>query len=186
MGKLIYAFNVSLDGFIETTDHSLEWSVVDDELHGWFNDHTRGLAAELYGRRLWETMAAYWPTGESDPESTETTREFARLWNATPKFVFSTTLDRVDRPGRLVSGDVGEVLAQVRRELDGDIGVGGPNLAGQFIRRGLVDEYKLIVHPVMLGAGTPFWPALDAPHALRPVEARTFASGVELRSYVPG
>ena len=185
MGKLIYTFNVSLDGFVETPDKSLDWSMVDDELHSWFNEHSRGLAAELYGRRLWEVMSAHWPTAAQDPAITETEREFAEIWNAVPKIVFSTTLDRIEHNARLVRGDVASILDEVRGELDGDLGVGGPNLAGQFIRRGLVDEYRLVIHPVVLGAGTPFWPQLDAPLALRQVGTERFASGVEVRSYVP-
>jgi dihydrofolate reductase len=185
MGKLIYLMNVSLDGFVETPDHGLDWTVVDDELHGWFNDQTRALDASLYGRRLYELMADYWPTGDTDPAATDVEREFARIWKTMPKIVFSTSLDRVDHNSRLVQGDVGAVLEEVRREFPGDIDVGGPNLAGQFVRRGLVDEYRLVVHPVVLGAGTPFWPDLDTPLPLRLVETRSFASGAELRSYVP-
>ena len=67
MGRLIYSLNVSLDGFIETTDHRLDWGLVDDELHTWFNDQTRGLDASLYGRRLYDVMSAHWPTAASDP-----------------------------------------------------------------------------------------------------------------------
>ena len=119
MGKLIYNLNVSLDGFIETPDHSLDWTVVDDELHRWFNEQTRTLDATLYGRRLWEVMAAHWPTGEDDPSATDATREFAVIWNAMPKIVFSTSLESVEHGARLVRGDVGEVLdwrqARVRR-----------------------------------------------------------------------
>ena len=184
MGKLIYTMNVSLDGFVETPDHSLDWTNVDDELHTWFNEHERGLDALLYGRRLYEVMT-YWLTAEDDPSATDVMRDFARIWNEHPKIVFSTTLDRVDRNSRLVQGDAGEVLDGLRREFKGDLGVGGPNLAGQFVRRGLVDEYRLVVHPVVLGAGTPFWPALDAPLRLRLAETRTFASGAVLFSYVP-
>ncbi len=183
MGKLIYLFNVSLDGFIETPDHSLDWTKVDEELHSFFNDQTRELDASLYGRRLYEVMAAYWPTGESNPASDDTMREFARIWNAMPKIVFSSTLDEVHWNSRLVRGDVAEVLAGLRTEFDGDLGVGGPNLAAQFIRRGLVDEYRLVVHPVVLGAGTPFFPPLDAPLRLRQVEQHEFASGVQYRRY---
>jgi dihydrofolate reductase len=185
VGKLIYLMNVSLDGFIETPDHSLDWTNVDDELHTWFNDQTRSLDASLYGRRLYELMADYWPTGEDDPSATDAMRQFARIWNPMPKIVFSSSLERVEHNSRLVRGDVGAVLEDVRREFDGDLAVGGPNLAGQFVRRGLVDEYRLVVHPVVLGAGTPFWPELDAPLRLRLVEAHTFASGAEARSYVP-
>jgi dihydrofolate reductase len=185
VGKLIYLLNVSLDGFIETPDHSLDWSIVDDELHTWFNDQMRTLDATLYGRRLYEVMAAHWPTAEDNPSSTETEREFARIWNPMPKIVFSTTLTHVEHNSRLVHGDVGPVFDGIRREFDGDIGVAGPNLAGQFVGRGLVDEYQLVVHPVVLGAGTPFWPELDAPLRLRLRETHTFGSGVEFRSYAP-
>jgi dihydrofolate reductase len=185
MGKLIYSLNVSLDGFVETPDHGLDWAVVDEEVHGWFNDQARALEASLYGRRMYELMANYWPTGDTDPAATDAMREFARIWKPMPKIVFSTSLDRVDHNARLVQGDVGPVLEELRRQFAGDIDVGGPNLAGQFVRRGLVDEYRLVVHPVVLGAGTPFWPDLDTPLSLRLVESRSFASGAELRSYVP-
>ena len=142
MGKLIYFMNVSLDGFVETPDHGLDWGVIDDELHSLFNDQMRGVDASLYGRRLYEVMAAYWPTGESDPAATDLTREFARLWNATPRIVFSNSLESVDFNSRLVAGDVGEELAAIKAEFDGDLEVGGPTLAAQFIERGLVDEYR--------------------------------------------
>ena len=183
MGKLIYLLNVSLDGFIETPDHRLDWAMIDEEIHGWFNRQMRSLDATLYGRRLYEVMAAHWPTAEEEPGVTDVEREFARIWNPLPKIVFSSSLDRVDHNSRLVHGDVGEVLEEVRRDFSGDIGVAGANLAGQFVRRGLVDEYKLMVHPVVLGAGTPYWPSLDEPQPLRLTETRTFASGTQLLSY---
>jgi len=181
MGKLIYSLNVSLDGWGETTEHGLDWTTVDDELHTWFNDQTRTLDATLYGRRMYEVMAGYWPTGEDDRSAT--VREFARIWKPMPKIVFSSSLEHVEHNSRLVRGDVGRVLDRLRQEFDGDIDVSGPNLAGQFVRRGLVDEYQLIIHPVVLGAGTPFWPQVDAPLRLQLVEAHTFTSGAELRSY---
>jgi dihydrofolate reductase len=185
LGKLIYSLNVSLDGFVETPTHSLEWTTVDEELHAWFNDQTRMVEASLYGRRMYDLMAGYWPSAEADKSTSEVEREFARIWNPMPKVVFSSSLERVEHNARLVQGDVGEVLEDLRREFDGDLDVGGPNLAGQFVLRGLVDEYRLVVHPVVLGAGTPFWPELDTPLRLRLVETRPFASGAELRSYVP-
>lgn len=183
MGKLIYNLNVSLDGFIETPEHGLDWTVIDDELHSWFNDQERSLDATIYGRRLYEVMAAHWPTGEQNPQSTETEREYARIWNRKPKIVFSTTLERVDHNSRLVRGDIEDVLNELRREFSGDIGVAGANIAGQFVRRGLVDEYRLIVHPVVLGAGTPFWPQIDEPLRLRLIDTKRFDSGVMLVSY---
>jgi dihydrofolate reductase len=102
-----------------------------------------------------------------------------------PKVVFSTTLASVDDSARLVRGDVREILAEVRRDLDGDLDVSGPNLAGQFVRAGLVDEYQLVIHPVALGAGIPFWPEVSEPLRLRQIDAHDFASGVVVRSFVP-
>jgi len=183
MGRLIYSLNVSLDGFVETPDHSLDWATVDDELHTWFNDQARTLGASLYGRRMYELMADYWPTADADPSATDAMRDFARIWNPMPKIVFSTSLDHVEHNSRLVRGDVGAVLGHLRREFDRDLDVGGPSLAGQFVRRGLIDEYRLIVHPVVLGSGTPFWPGLDVPLRVRLNETRPFASGAVLLSY---
>ena len=183
MGKLIYFMNVSLDGFVETPDHGLDWGVIDDELRSLFNDQMRGVDASLYGRRLYQVMAAYWPTGESDPAATELTREFARLWNATPRIVFSNSLESVDFNSRLATGDVGEEIAAIKAEFDGDLEVGGPTLAAQFIERGLVDEYHLVIHPVVLGEGTPFFPRLDRPIGLTLIDTRVFGSGVVYQSY---
>lgn len=183
MGRLIYLLNVSLDGYVETPDHRLDWAIVDDELHSWFNDRMRELDASLYGRGLYEVMAGYWPTAESDPSTTDTERDFARIWNAMPKIVFSSTLPSVEWSSRLVRGDVGDELARLRAEFDGNLAVGGATLASAFIRRGLVDEYGLVVHPVILGSGTPFFPQLETPIRLRLTETRTFASGVTYLRY---
>ena len=183
MGKLIYSMNVSLDGYVETPEHSLDWANVDEELHGWFNDRTREVDASLYGRRMYELMAGYWPTAESDPSATPVEREFARIWKPMPKIVFSSTLTGVDWNSRLVRGDVGEELARLRTEFDGDLDVGGATLAAEFIRRGLVEEYRLLVHPVVLGAGTPFFPELESPIHLQLTETATFDSGVIYLGY---
>ena len=187
MGKLIYTLNVSLDGYIETPDHGLDWATVDDELHSWFNDELRTIDASLYGRRLYEVMAAYWPTGETDPDSTETdARVRPDLERGSRGSSSRRRSTEVQWNSRLVRGDVGEVLARIREEFDGDLEVGGPTLAAEFIRRGLVDEYRLVVHPVVLGAGTPFFPPLDEPLRLRLVDTRRFASGALYLGYARG
>jgi dihydrofolate reductase len=183
MGKLIYSMNVSLDGYIETTDHRLDWTIIDDEIHEWWNGQLRQRDASLYGRRIYEVMAGYWPTGESDPSSTEPMREFARIWNALPKIVFSRTLARVDWNSRLMSGDVEDALSRLRGEFSGDLDVSGPTLAAQFVERGLVDEYGLVVHPVVLGSGTPFFPDVERPVGLRLVETHGFGSGAVYLRY---
>ena len=174
---------MSLDGYVETPDHSLEWANVDEELHTWFNDQTRQVDASIYGRRMYELMNGYWPTAETDPAATDVEREFARIWKDLPKIVFSSTLKTVEGNSRLVRGDVGEELARLRSEFKGDLDVSGPTLASAFVRRGLVDEYRLVVHPVVVGAGTPFFPKLDTPIRLRLIDTRTFASGVAYQAY---
>ena len=184
MGKLVYLMNVSLDGYVETLDHSLDWSVHDEEVLGWFNDQTRTTDAMLYGSRLYRLMNAYWPTAESDPGVTAAMVEYARLWNATPKIVFSSSLSKVGPNARLVrTDDVAAELARLRTEFEGELSVGGPTLASQFIARGLVDEYRLVVHPVILGAGKPFFPGLEAPLGLRLRETHAFRSGVFYAGY---
>ena len=182
MGRLIYLLNTSLDGFVEGPDHSLDWTNVDDELHSFFNEQERTTAASLYGRGLWETMS-YWPTAESDPAATETMKEYARLWADTPKIVFSSTLESVEGNARLVRGDIADELAKLRREFDGDLAVGGATLASSFIRAGLVDEYRLVVHPVVIGQGTPFFPKLDRQLKLRQIDSRRFESGAMYLAY---
>jgi dihydrofolate reductase len=184
MGKLIYMLNVSLDGHVETADRSLDWATVDDELHLWFNEHTAAIEASLYGRGLYETMAGYWPTALSDPEATGPMREYAAIWNRTPRYVFSTTLETVEHNSQLVrGGDIGEALERIRAERTGDLEVGGARLAHQFIARGLVDEYWMVVHPVVIGGGTPYFPPGGPPHRLELVQTRTFGSGVVLLAY---
>ncbi len=184
MGKLIYLMNVSLDGYIETPDHSLDWATVDDEVHAWFNERTSESAAAIYGRRMYEVMTAYWPTGGSDPNATPVMREYAGIWNALPKFVFSRTLESADYGFRLLRGDVAEELVKLREEFDGNIEVSGPNMASQFIERGLVDMYRAVVHPVILGAGTPYLPQLDTRIRLRQTAIERFESGVVALTYV--
>jgi dihydrofolate reductase len=182
VGKLVYSLNVSLDGYVETPDHSLGWAIVDEELHSWFNERTRDADAFVWGRRMYELMVAYWPTAESDAAATPAMREFARLANPKPKFVFSSMLTTVEWNGRLVQGDVRDVLGRLQAEFDGELQVGGPTLAAEFIRRGLVDEFRLLVHPVVIGAGTPFFPP-DVRLGLRLIETRAFESGVVYLGY---
>jgi dihydrofolate reductase len=183
MGKLIYAMNVSLDGFVETPDHSLDWATVDEELHFWFNEQARNVDASIYGRRMYELMADYWPTAADDPGSHAAEVEYAGIWRETPKVVFSRSLESVNWNSRLVRGEVAPEFAALRDEFDGDMDIGGATLAASFIRAGLVDEFRLLVHPVALGVGTPFWPELDQPLQLRLIDSRRFESGVTYLGY---
>ena len=185
MSKVVYSLNVSLDGYVEAEGGDIGWGMPDEELHRFFNDQVREQRAFLYGRRLYELMAAFWPTADASPSVPDYIAEFARIWREKPKVVFSRTLqeDQVAWNGRLVRGDVAQEIGALKREPGGDLDVGGPTLAAECIRLGLVDEYRLLVHPVVLGGGKPFFPSLERRIGLRLRETRTFRSGVEYLRY---
>ncbi len=183
MGRLIYSMNVSLDGYAAAPDGGLDWGVVDEAIHTWWADRVREADAVVWGRRVYELMVAYWPTADSDPNATPAMLEFARVTNPKPKVVFSRSLDAVTWNARLVQGDVGDVLARLREEFEGDLLLGGPTLAAQFVRSALVDEYRVVIHPAIVGAGLPFFPNLDQPAGLRLFETRTFESGAIYLGY---
>ena len=175
--------SISLDGFVETTNRSLDWVKVDDELHAFFNGEARSMSTFLYGRRMYELMTAYWPTAESDPAATPVMVDFARIWKDTPKVVFSTTLETVDWNSRLVRDGAVEEVARLKAQPGADMAVGGPTIAATLMRAGLIDEVRLFVNPVILGAGLTFVPPLDDRIDLALLETRTFRSGVVLLRY---
>ena len=179
MRKVIYSMSVSLDGFVETVDRSIDWVIVDEELHTFFNAQARAQDTFLYGRRMYELMVEFWPTADQNPANPAFMGEFAHIWKPMPKVVFSKTLREVAWNSRLVSSDdlAGEIT-KLKAQAGKDMGVGGPTLAASLIRLGLVDEYQLFINPVVLGAGTPYFPALERKIDLRLVETRTFRSGV--------
>jgi dihydrofolate reductase len=177
MPKLIYSFGVSLDGFIADPTGNIDWSAPDEELHRFHNEQARELGAQLYGRRLYEVMR-FWETAEEDPSLPEHELEFARIWKDTPKIVFSKTLEKVEGNARLVPDGAAEEVARLKEQPGKDLAVGGAGLASTFMKLGLIDEYRLFVNPVVLGGGTPFFPALDERINLELVETRTFGSRV--------
>ncbi len=180
--KLIYAMGVSLDGFIAGPDGGIDWAAPDDELHRFHNEQTRELGAHLCGRRLYETMV-YWETADQDPSIGEPELEFARIWRSLPKVVFSKTLDKVEGKARLATDGVAEEVAKLKDQPGKDLAVGGAGLASTCAKLGLIDEYRLFVSPVVLGGGTPFFPALDDSIDLELVEMRTFGSRVVYLRY---
>jgi len=178
MRRLLYTMNVSLDGYVAAPDGSLGWAIVDEELHRFFNDQARAMDAFLYGRRMYALMSDYWPTADSIPSTPDYMIEYAQIWREKPKVVFSRTLEAVDWNSRLVTGDLGEEITRLKTEPGRDLAISGPTIAARCIQLGLVDEYGLTVHPVILGAGVPFFPALETTTSLDLAETRTFRSGV--------
>jgi dihydrofolate reductase len=185
MRKVIYSMGVSLDGFIAGPDGEIDWSAPDEELHRFHNEQTRELGAHLCGRRLYEVMV-YWETADENPSAAEYELEFARIWKDLPKVVFSKTLEEVAGNARLVRDGVAEEVARLKEQPGKDLAVGGAGLAATLIELGLVDDFRPFVYPVVLGGGTPFFPALDEKIDLELVETRTFGSRVVYVRYQRG
>lgn len=178
MRKVILWMGISLDGFIEGPDHDISWHRVDEELHQAFNDDLRRMGAFLEGRVTYELMEAYWPTADADPSQPAPVRDFAAIWRAMPKIVFSRTLEHVG-PGATLRREVDpEEVRRWKAEPGGDLVVGGPHLGAAFRALDLVDEYRTYVHPVLIGRGTPLFGPRDTMEDLRLVETRTFGNGV--------
>jgi dihydrofolate reductase len=175
MRKLVYSMTVSLDGFIADSNGEIDWSAPDEELHRFHNQQTREIGVHLCGRRLYEVML-YWETADQNPSAADYELEFARIWKALPRIVFSKTLETVEGNARLVKGDIAGEVAKLKEQPGKDLAVGGAGLASTLIGQGLVDEYRLFVAPVVLGGGTPYFPPLETAINLELVETRTFDS----------
>ncbi|MBB5857862.1 dihydrofolate reductase family protein [Amycolatopsis umgeniensis] len=183
MRKLIYGMNLSLDGYIATAGGDIGWGVPSDELFQWWLEREQAIEVFLYGRKLWETMSSHWPTGDQQPGATQAEIEFARNWRDTPKVLFSKAIDKADWNTRVVTGDAIAEITRLKAEDGGPMRVGGATLAGAAMRAGLVDEYEIVTHPVLVGGGTPFFATLDGRVNLNLVETRAFPGGPVVTRY---
>ncbi len=183
MGKVIYAMSVSLDGYVESRGDDLSWSYPSAELHRHFNEEERKIDTFLYGRRMYETMAAYWPTAGENPSAPAEEIEYSRIWKEKKKIVFSRTLTQVGWNTQLFQGDITEEINKLKAEPGKLFSVGGATLAATFVQLGLIDEYRLYIHPIILGGGKPMFPPLPDRINLKLIETRTFGSGVVLLKY---
>ncbi|MFJ7243257.1 dihydrofolate reductase family protein [Kitasatospora sp. NPDC098652] len=184
MRRLIYGMNLTLDGYVAAAGDDIGWSgPPSPELFQWWLELEQACALSLYGRKLWDTMSSFWPTGDQRAGATPAEIEFARNWRVTPKVVFSSTIDEVGWNARLVTGDAIAEIARLKAEDGGPMNIGGATLAGAAMRAGLIDEYVIATHPVLVGGGTPFFTALDSWVNLNLVETRTFPGGVLLARY---
>jgi dihydrofolate reductase len=175
MAKLVYALNQSLDGYV---DH-LEFAP-DPALFRHFIDDVRGLAGSVYGRRMYEVMR-YWDEDRSEWGADE--RDYAAAWRSQPKWVVSRSLKSVGPNATLVEDDIEAAIRGLKAQLDGEIEVSGPELARSLTDLGLVDEYRLYLHPVVLGRGKPFFAGSRPP--LRLVASDRIGEGVIRLTYVP-
>lgn len=183
MNKIVSSISVSLDGFFEGPDRDIEWHSVDEEVHQHFNDVFRTAGAFVEGRVTYQLMEEFWPTADQDPDSAGPMAEFAGIWREMPKYVYSRTLESVG-PGATLLREVDrDQVCAVRDAAAGDLIVGGADLVESFRRLDLVDEYRVYVHPVLLGRGRPFFGEGEDRQGLRLLESRAFGNGVVLLRY---
>jgi len=179
MRRVTYAMGLSLDGYVVGPDGGFGWTEPDAELFAFVTEQIQEVGVHLLGRRLYETML-YWETAEQDPTLDDAMIAWARLWRALPKVVFSRTLTSVEGSNtRLAAGTLAEEIERLRTDgTGGDIAIGGADLAHQAAELGLIDEYHLRIHPVLVGGGTPYFWHGEQRVDLELVESRTFPSGV--------
>lgn len=172
---------VSVDGFVADSRGDIGFSTPSDEVFTAHHDEVAALGAYLLGRRLYEMMLVW----ETDPSFRETPAHaaFADVWSALPKVVFSRTLTTVSGNARLATGSVAQEVEAALAATDGDVSIGGPDLAGQAFGLGLLDELRLFRAPAVVGSGTPYLPRVDTTVAFDLVEARPFDNGIVLERY---
>lgn len=174
---------ISLDGYIVGPDGSFDWSEPDPELHQFWNDEIRGVDVHLLGRGLYETMQ-YWETFDEAEDPDPISLEFAQLWNPLEKVVFSRTLTEVSGNARLATRSLAAEIAALKEQPgSGDIAIGGAGLATEAADLDLIDEYRVVVHPVLVGGGIPFFAHHERRSDLDLVETRTFRSNTVLLRY---
>jgi dihydrofolate reductase len=181
MGAVVYSFSVSLDGFVADPDGGIDWGATDDELLRFHSEQARALGVQILGRRLYETML-YWETVDASTLP-PAEAEWAEVWLPLLKVVFSSRLESVQGNATLRRDGLVEEVLRLKRAEEKDIAVGGAGVASSLIAAGLVDEYRLFVQPVVLGGGTPYFPALKTRIGLELMETRGFAGGVEYLRY---
>ena len=180
--KVVLTMSVSLDGYYADLDRGLSWQSIDAEVHSHFNQWLGEAGMFLDGRITHALMSEYWPTADQDPDAPPTILEFARIWLAKPKIVYSRTLRHADWNTTIERDVDPDRINALKAEPGGDLVIGGANLAATFARHGLIDEYRIYVHPVMLGAGLPLF-GPDLVGTLRLVEHHVFGNGVALLRY---
>ena len=158
MGRLIYAANVSLDGFLEDESGAFDWSVPDEQVHAFWNEHERQIGTSLYGRRMYETMRV-WESDDWMTDAPPVVREYAEIWRDTDKIVYSTSLTDVSTSRTTIERQFEpEAVRRLKETSVADLSIGGAGIAAEAFRHGLVDECVLLMSPVLVGGGKPALP----------------------------
>jgi dihydrofolate reductase len=183
MRKVIMWMHQSLDGYFSGPQGEFNWPVVRPALQQTFIENARTMGGFLYGRKVYDVMLAYWPTADVAP-TTPTSADYARIWKPMPKFVFSKSLEQAEWNTRVIKENIAEEVTALKQQPGGDLVLyGGAEIAATFMRLNLIDEYRIFVHPVVLGDGQPLFRATEHRHKLRLIDAQTFEPGVVMLNY---
>jgi dihydrofolate reductase len=182
MAKLIYSAIASLDGYTADEDGNFDWAAPDEDVHAFVNDLERPIGTYLYGRRMYDVMS-YWETAHTVPDQSTAVQDYARIWQGAEKVVYSRTLERVVSERTRIERDFNPAaINQLKESAGSDISVGGPELAAEALRAGLVDEVHLLVNPIVVGGGTRALP--DKVHVqLHLLDEHRFGNGVVYLRY---
>jgi dihydrofolate reductase len=182
VAKLIYSVIASLDGYVEDTHGRFDWAAPDEEVHAFINDLERPVGTYLYGRRMYETMV-FWDTAGPRGDQADPFGDFARIWQAAEKIVYSRSLERVSSAKARLERDFDDAaISRLKANSPSDISIGGAELAGQAVAQGLVDECQLFLCPIVVGGGKAALPG-DVRVALELLDERRFAGGVVFLRY---
>jgi dihydrofolate reductase len=177
MAKLVYSAIASLDGYVADEDGNFDWAAPDEEVHAFVNDLERKVGTYLFGRRMYEVMR-YWETAQAVTDQPPVMRDFAEIWQAADKIVYSKTLEAVSTARTRIEREFDpEAVRQMKAQAERDLSVGGPDLAAQALGAGLVDECHLFVAPVVVGGGKRSLPA-DVRLKLELLDERRFEGGM--------
>jgi dihydrofolate reductase len=180
---IIWTMSVSVDGYMEGPAREIDWHMVDDELHQHMNGWLARAGGFLEGRVTYELMEEFWPTADQDPAAPPTIIEFAQIWRDMPKVVYSRTLERAGGNATVIHDVVPAEVLALKGQPGGDLVVGGGDLGAEFARQNLIDEYRLYVHPIVIGRGKPMLRPSEAKVPLSLIETRSFGNGVVLLRY---
>ena len=178
---------VTLDGFFEGPNKELDWHIVDEEFNEYAIDLLSNVDAILFGRVTYQLMADYWPAAATNPSTSKSDLEIADKMNNLPKIVFSKTLQEVEwNNSRLVKENIAEEISKMKQQPGKDMVIfGSGSIVSTFMQHGLIDEYRIIVNPVVLGNGKPLFKGINDKHNLKLLKTRVFSSGIVILFYEP-
>jgi dihydrofolate reductase len=185
MRKIIHWVHTSIDGFVAGPGGAFDWPALGPELFGYSETMNEGVDTLLYGRVVWDMMSAYWPTADADPATTDDhARAFAPFWRETPKVVVSRTLEDAGWGARVIGKNFAQEIQELKRQPGKDILLtGGAEVAASLTELGLLDDYRIVVHPVVLGGGTRLFPEARDRIGMKLTDSRTFDAQTVLLRY---